>query len=542
MNFGLLKTLVFLILLGFQNPLWAARRLYLTIGIDQYKDSYWSQLKYASKDAQDFAKALDATFDGGVVLTSQSEKDRWVTRDDVIQSMNQLEKENFSEDDVVVIYLSAHGTIGKTIRDGRTILEKVMVTAETDSEAPTFSGVSHTQLLEIFQRLKSRRKVLILDTCYSGGGKSRLNQKILDLLARQKGAWDDNVFGSPVEGSIILSASAWGEEAIESARHQNSLYTYHLIQGFQHDLNQDGAISITEAHSYASRQVMEESQGRQHPSARIEVVGSDPIVVRGEKKKGNPLLFAYEKMMRKLKVELNGQELADLKKGGASVPPGSYRLSIRDLNDQLLLVKTIRLEEGREYSLARFLEYKPEQALRIGPAQLWLHDAGLKQKLGDKPLLGYQLGWSYDHILGPWAGELSLFHAQKSDGIDSEGTRVPQTLRWTQVTAQLAQTWTGADLRVSGIKRDPDYYVSIGGGLGLLYLERHVEDASYLDNDQTLLRPFLGLTSEIGWEDIDRNLKFGLKVDTEWIRNPSESGYPRVWHWSKIATMIAWTF
>jgi hypothetical protein len=540
MRFRLFKVLVFLSLLGLSNPVSAARRLYLAIGIDQYKDPYWGQLKYASKDAQDFAKALDTTFDGGVLLTSQSEKDSFVTRDEVLQALAQLEKENFSENDTVLIYLSAHGTIGKTLQDGRTVLEKVMVTAETESEAPTFSGVTHTQLLTIFERLKSRRKVLILDTCYSGSGKSKLNQKILDLLARQKGALDDANLGSPVEGSIILSASAWGEEAIESARHNNSLYTHHLIEGFRFDLNQDGAISITEAHSYASRKVIEESQGRQHPTARIEVVGSDPIIVRGEKKKGNPLLFAYEQMMRKLKVELNGRELADLKKGGAAVPAGSYRLSIRDLEGKLLMVKDITLEEGREYSLARFLEYKPEQALRIGPAQLWLHPASMRQRLGNDPLLGLQLSWSHDHVIGPWNGELSLFRAQKDDRIDSQGLVVRQHLEWTQMSAQLSQTWTGADLRLSGIKRDPDYYMTVGAGPGLVYLERHLEDAAFLEKDQTLMRPLVGLSGEFGWDNVERNLRFGIKVDTEWMR--ADTDHSRLWHWTRVATMIAWTY
>ncbi len=542
MRLCLFKVLVFLFLLGWENPLWATRRLYLTIGIDHYKDPYWTQLKYASKDAQDFAKALETTFDGGVVLTSQTQKNRWVTRDDVLKSLAQLEKENFSEDDTVLIYISAHGTIGRTIQDGRTALEKVMVTAETESEAPTFSGVTHTQLLDFFQNLKSRRKVLILDTCYSGSGKSKLNQKILDLLARQKGDWDDARLGQPVEGSIILAASAWGEEAIESARHNNSLYTHYLIEGFQFDLNQDGAISITEAHNYASRKVIEESQGRQHPTARIEVVGADPIIVRGEKKKGNPLLFAYEQMMRKLKVELNGQELAELKKGGASVPAGSYRLSIRDQEGKLLMVKDIKLEEGREYSLTRFLEYKPESAVRIGPAQLWLLDRDLKQKLGNDPLPGLQLSWTQDHVIGPWNGELALFRAEKKDRIDSAGLSVKQSLRWTELNTQLTQSWTGSDFRVSGMKRDPDYYISVGAGTGLLYLERQVDDAAYLDRDQTLLRPLLGLSTEAGWDNIERNLRLGVKIDSSWLLAPSEPEYPRVWRWTKIATMIAWTF
>jgi hypothetical protein len=459
-----------------------------------------------------------------------------------MKALNQLEKENFSEDDTVLIYVSAHGTIGKNIQDGRTTLEKVIVTADSDSEAPALSGVTHTQLFDMFQKLKSRRKVLILDTCYSGSGKSKLNQKILDLLARQKGALDDANLGNAVEGSIILTASAWGEEAIESARHQSSLYTHYLIEGFQFDMNQDGAISITEAHNHASRKVIEESEGRQHPTARIEVVGSDPVIVRGEKKKGNPLLFAYEQMMRKLKVELNGKELADLKKGGASIPAGSYRLSIRDQKDNLLMVKDITLEEGREYSLARFLEYKPEQALRIGPAQLWLLQADLQKKLGSDPLAGLQISWWHDHVLGPWSSELSLFRAQKKDQVDSEGLSVPQNLSWTEVNAHLGQTWTGADFRRSGSKRDPDWYISAGAGLGLLYLERQLDDAASLQKNQTLTRPLLGFSAEAGWDHVERNLRFGFRLDTEVMQGPNDPAYPRVWRWTKVSTLIAWTF
>jgi hypothetical protein len=540
---GLARFGVLAILLAFSNPGFAARKIYLAIGIDRYQDSFWGDLRYSSKDALDMAKAFEKDFDGGTVLTSAQNPDGWVKTSDILTALERLHKENLSEDDQVVIYISAHGTIARSLGEGRRVLEKYLVTSDTDSVAPQLNGLAHAKLMSHFQKLPSRRKVLIIDSCFSGSGKSRLTQKILDLLSHQKGR-DLEDLSSPIEGSIILSASAWGEEAVESAALKNSLYTYHLLKGFDSDLNADGAVSITEAHAYAARKVIEETEGKQHPTAHIEVVGQDPIIVRGKagKTKGSPLIFAYEQLMRKLTVELNGKPLANLSKGGDTVPAGTHTLTIRDHSGKLILEKAISLEHGHEYSLSRFLEYNPSWAVRVGLQSLWLPQQALKEKILPTPLLGYAMDVRKEDLSPKVYGQISLFHAQKNVDIQSSGIKVPEDLRWTEASAHIGRIWNGSDLRRSGSKRDPDYYLGMDAGLGIVSMQRTLLHPSYEDPRQAHISPMAQMAVEAGWENIDRNFVLSLRLGNGVMQGTQQAAYPRQWSVIKATLLLGLTF
>ncbi len=274
----------------FLSPSFIARaegkKYVVAIGINQYSDPTWNTLRFASKDAVDVHQHFQKWFNGGWVISDGGEDGRPaipVRTEDIRRALHRLQEANLNEDDTVILYISSHGSIGRRLNpDTKTFeLDKVIVTYDTKSDNLTETGFSHSELLENFRQLKSRRKALILDSCYSGGGKSKLSARMIAMLAKQKSKFFEAPAEDPGEGSIILAASAWGEEAQEYNEGKNGLYTHFLLKGFEQGLGRGEDVTLTEAHAFATRAVKDQSRGLQNPTAVIELVGSDPIVVKG---------------------------------------------------------------------------------------------------------------------------------------------------------------------------------------------------------------------------------------------------------------------
>ena len=418
------------------------QRLFLTIGVSNYQDPYWRSLKFAAKDAEDIAAKLKPSFDGGWTLAA-GVSSQVVTRDDIKAAFARLAMANESEQDTVVIYISGHGTIGRRFDSGRQTMaiEKYVVASDTQSKDPVATGFAHSDLMEMFKALRSRRKVIIFDTCYSGEGKSKLTPAMVELLSRQKSAFTAEPEDDTVEGSIVLAASAWGEEALESERYTNGLYTHFLIEGFGSDTNTDGAITITEAHSYATEHVVAESQGTQHPSAQINLVGHDPIVVAGQagSSRRHPILFAYEWALRKLEVSINGENKGALTKGGLVVPEGRVKLQMTDpKTSQVVAERIVTFKEGQEYSAAQFIYPRQPNGVMVTAGAEGFATSSFRRMVAPGRRSGFGLeyrredGW----LNADWLVGIQYF-PMRSEMIDSDGVAVQQEATLTRGTFAL---------------------------------------------------------------------------------------------------------
>ncbi len=90
-----------------------ARRFALLIGVDQTADDGFRPLRFASKDARDFGAALAdparGRFDGVTILVTPEQ----TTRAAVLEALTSLAKRASRADDIVVVYVSAHGTLSR---------------------------------------------------------------------------------------------------------------------------------------------------------------------------------------------------------------------------------------------------------------------------------------------------------------------------------------------------------------------------------------------------------------------------------------------
>ncbi|NRA66689.1 MAG: caspase family protein [Pseudobacteriovorax sp.] len=467
------------------------KTLVLSIGINQYSNPYWRPLNYAQKDASDFVAALKDRVDQSWLLTGEQSHSGSVGKGEILRALGELSTANSSERDVVIVFVSSHGTVGRVVGDsGAKSIEKFLVTSDTEPKYLEETGISHKSIFGIFNSLKSRRKVIIFDSCYSGTGKSKLTESMLQQLASQKSDFLKEPEDDFAEGTMVLSASAWGEEAVENSQLANGVYTHFLIKGFDQDFNQDGAVSITEAHQFATQSVIKFTGNTQHPTAKIEVVGQDPIIVNGEKKsESSPILYAYDWIMRSFTVEVNGKSLGNMSKGGLIMPKGKHRLVVKDESGTNILDRFVDFQAGREYPLSAFLYYKPRYFISLGLGQSFISNQNLQSSLFPASYQTISLRFERREMILQYTGILELEISPKiTSKIDSGATQVEQKSSSSSLSLSLGKEIPLAFLSGKRV----DSFLVFGPSVGYRFFNRDIQDDAFLDKDQDLGIPSIG--------------------------------------------------
>jgi hypothetical protein len=325
------------------------RRLALVVGIQLFDDARWRPLRYPEADARAVADLLRDRGMGGfdAVRTLPA----GATRADLRDALRDLAGEDRDERDTVMVYVSSHGTLA---RDATGQLRRYLVTRDTDLADVARTGFPMDELKADFDRLRSRRKVLVLATCHSGAGKSLLPDGMEKELAGIKGGFFVRPLEEVSKASVVLAASDWGETAREDEKLGHDVYTYFLLEALRGagDRNGDGAVTASEAHDYARRKTYEFTAGRQRPSAESSEVGADPIVLVGTPtRRGRPELYSYAAALDGFTVRVNGQTAADLP-GGVAVDPGRLRVQVSKGDGPELVDETLRLVPGQRVDVA----------------------------------------------------------------------------------------------------------------------------------------------------------------------------------------------
>jgi cation transport regulator ChaB len=150
------------------------------------------------------------------------------------------------------------------------------VAYDTEFDNVANTALEFDEVLGLFNRLTSRRKVLILACCHSGMGKSELPEEIKAELSRLKSGFFVKPLETASEASVIIGVSSWGETAQEDPKLKNDIYTHFFLEGMKdYDRNRDGAVSISEAHDFAQRKTYYYTKGKQRPFTRSDILGTD---------------------------------------------------------------------------------------------------------------------------------------------------------------------------------------------------------------------------------------------------------------------------
>jgi len=366
------------------------RRLALLVGIDHFADPEWKPLRYPGKDAEDLAAVLRdparGAFDEVVVLKGGA------TRADLRAALARLQDRVRDERDTAVLYLSTHGTLA---RDGRGALRRYLVSSETRVAEVAETAWPLDEIKEGFDRLRSRRKVLVLAACHSGGGKSLLPAEVQRELEGVKGSFFLRPLEEVSRASLVLAASDWGETAREDAGLGNDIYTHFLVEALRegYDRNGDGAVTASEAHDYARRRTYEFTGGRQRPTAESSEVGADPVVLVGRvERRGRPEVYGYAPRLDGFTLRVDGRPLAELP-GGAAVEPGARRVQLAKGRAPALLDQRLVLAPGERLDVEALLDRAAgrwEAGPRLG-AMGFLDRGGRAQLLPVVPAAGLTL-------------------------------------------------------------------------------------------------------------------------------------------------------
>jgi WD40 repeat protein len=248
----------------------------IAIGISNYKGDKL-ELKYASKDAVDFASAVTASAkkllnaDGGrhvfsYGVNTEQGSTRWPAKEKIQQLIDTIAMKAKS-DDILLIFFAGHGILQMG--------QKNFYLLTADASTADINGVekdvaiSTDELKEWLRKIKANKQLLILDACNSG----QVVQQLQAIVGRREIPADQQRALESLKdktGTFILAASASGQSAYETSLYGQGLLTYSLLSGikFGTGLKDNKFIDVTRWFNYACDNVkLMASQigGRQDP-------------------------------------------------------------------------------------------------------------------------------------------------------------------------------------------------------------------------------------------------------------------------------------
>ncbi len=476
----------------------APRRIALLVGIGSFDDAEWHKLRYPEKDASDLAGVLSDPQHGAF---SQVEAVPAATREEIRRAIQRLADADSDERDTVVVYLSSHGTLA---RDGRGQLRRYIVTRDTRMADIPGTALSLDEIKARFDSLRSRRKVLILAACHSGGGKSLLPAAVQQELEGVKAGFLVRPIEEVSSASVVLAAADWGEAAREDEKLQNDIYTHYLVEALRigADRNGDGAVTVSEAHDYARRMTYSYTGGRQRPTAETTEVGADPIVLMGQvRRKGRPELYSYASALDGFTVHVDGRPLADLP-GGVAVDAGRHRVQVTKGSEAAVLDLPVTLAAGERVDVEELLA-RADARWEVSPRLALL---GFLDGPSRREILGPVFGAGATVSLRDWPARrmaLRLDLVGSTGAAEAAGAR----LHYTAFTAGAALPW-----RFKVIT--PGLALLAGPRLSAVYLARQFKlQLTGAPQSYFVLTPglLLGATYYLG-----QRFTIGLELQLDW--------------------------
>jgi uncharacterized caspase-like protein len=180
-------------------------------------------LRYASKDATDFQSYLInvAGFKPDHIKLLTNEQ---ATREAIVSNLgDKWLRRLANSDDLVVIYVSSHGTQAKKEAGGTNFV----VPYDANVSNIVFTGIPMQWLTAGLKDLVHCERVcLILDVCHGGavapGQKGLVRTDAVDISKVAAGA-----------GQLILASSQADQVSWESRRYPNSVFTRRLLEGLR---------------------------------------------------------------------------------------------------------------------------------------------------------------------------------------------------------------------------------------------------------------------------------------------------------------------
>ncbi len=226
-------------------PLFATAKIYLvSVGIADYPGTE-NDLALPARDAQ----AITWVYSKNSGMKYCMLLDRQATRSRIIAAMNKVFA-MAGADDIVVFFYSGHGYAGGFC---------------------AYDGyLAYEDIRKAMARSRCKNKMIFADACYAG--KMRSDVSAIDSGAAQSAARKANV--------MLFLSSRSDEYSIENPGMANGFFTTYLQKGLRGgaDRNKDRIITARELFDYVHRNVVELSNGRQHPVMWGKFADNMPVI------------------------------------------------------------------------------------------------------------------------------------------------------------------------------------------------------------------------------------------------------------------------
>lgn len=233
----------------------------LIIGISRYKNSAKGirNLEYADVDARAIYELLQQPSAGGfsrenMLLLANED----ATAGRISEALTHFVAKA-SVNDLLLIFFAGHGA-----HDRFAPQNLYLIAHDTDVFNMPATALSMPGLRSYLdQNIKSKRVVLLMDACHSGGFSTEGTRDLGNNLANQylqKMLYQE-------EGRAIITSSDVNELSHESERWGHGVFTYYLLQGLKGsaDVNSDRFVSVGELFRYIRQNVRSDTGSQQNP-------------------------------------------------------------------------------------------------------------------------------------------------------------------------------------------------------------------------------------------------------------------------------------
>lgn len=263
-----------------------AKLYILSIGVSKYEESKHN-LTFADKDAKDISAILAKSGGKFGKIEQKTITNEEATKENILAAKSFLSQATVN--DVVVIFIAGHGMLDSSF-------DYYFGTHDISFMQPEKRGLSFADLESLLYASKSRKKLLLMDTCHSGEvdkdeiAEAETEETETGAVAfRSSGLVTyEDAFGlentlrlsqelfSDIRGgtgATIISAAGGTEYAMEGLNSSNGLFTNCILDAVTNldaDKDKDEKISVKELFEYVSNKVAYLSNGAQSPMQRAE--------------------------------------------------------------------------------------------------------------------------------------------------------------------------------------------------------------------------------------------------------------------------------
>lgn len=242
------------------------QRYALLIGVRDYEDPSFRTLPHTVPDVVELGKLLTgAGYTVHLLYNDPQQPQLQPTRNRILGALGNL-LENTGPGDLLLIHFGGHGTVD---RDG------VAYLLATDSFANNLAdtAISLQRLHNLLEKAATQAKVLILDACHSGIGRSG---------GQMDPAFERHVF-LEAAGTAVLASCRHQQVAFEHDQSPHGAFTYFLLAGLRGAAAKENQRYITfhDIQDYVTVQVKQwaiAQRRQQQPNAESKLEGDPPLI------------------------------------------------------------------------------------------------------------------------------------------------------------------------------------------------------------------------------------------------------------------------